>query len=139
VMTKLASRKFFCTSVLLVVHFDHNCFHMEIHCLGCGKVKVEARRRFVTFPSDDVMQFTGCCHLSLLYYLWLQTSSRSSCFCYYQRDWVTQHHLHFPIRQLDSTHRSIATHPLPRPSFLSVRPKIGVPTVTHQLFIKNNL
>ena len=88
-----------------------------------------------TFRSDDVMQFTGCSCLSLLYFLWLQTSPRSSCFCYYQHDWVTQQ-LPFPIWTLGSTHRSIATHLLPHSSCLSVRRKIGVPTVTRRIFEK---
>ena len=102
--------------------------------LRYGKTKVEARRGCVTFPSDDITQFTGCSHLSLLYYLWLQTSPRSSCFCYYQHDWGTQQLLHFPIWKLGSTHHSIATRPPPHPSCLSVRPKIGVLKVTRRLF-----
>ena len=104
--------------------------------LGYGKAKVEAWQGCVTFPSDDATQFTGCSRLSLLYYLWLQTSPRSSCSCYYQHDWVTQQLLHFLIWKLGSTHRSIATHPPPHPSRLSLRPEISVLTVTHQLFKK---
>ena len=104
--------------------------------LGYGKAKVVARWGCVTFPSDDVTQFTGCSHLSLLYYLWLQTSPRSSCFYYHQHDWITQQLLHFHTWKLGSTHRSIAPHLPPHPSHLSVRPKIGVLTVTHRLFKK---
>ena len=97
----------------------------------------------VTFLFDDVTQFTGYSRLLPLYYLWLQTPPRSSCFCYYQHDWVTQQLLHFPIWKLGSTRRSIATHP-PHPSRPSVRPKISVPTVMHrqskkkQPFINNH-
>ena len=104
--------------------------------LGCCKAKVETWRGCMTFPSDDVTQFTGYSRLSLLCYLWLQTSPRSSCFCYYQHDWVTQQLLHFPIWTLGSTHRSIAAHLLSRPSCPSVRRKIGVLTATCQLFEK---
>ena len=141
VCLRTAHELYFC---LLVFHFGHDCFHIEIYCawfchksLGYGKAKVEAWRGCVTFPSDYVTQFTGCSRLSLLYYLWLQTSPRSSRFCYNQHDWVTQQLLHFPIWKLGSTHHSIAAHPPPHPSHLSVRPKIGVLTVTWWLLKKN--
>ena len=115
--------------------------------MSCGfvtRASNVARQRWkpsegcVIFLFDDVTQFTGCSRLLPLYYLWLQTPPRSSCFCYYQHDWVTQQLLHFPIWKLGSTRRSIATHP-PHPSRPSVRPKISVPTVTHRLSKQNNL
>lgn len=96
------------------------------------------KRRCVTFLFDDVTQFTGLSRLLPLYYLRLQTPPRSSCFWYYQHDWVTQQLLHFPIRKLGSTRRSIATHP-PHPSRPSVRPNISVSAVMRRLFKKKNL
>ncbi|PSN54193.1 hypothetical protein C0J52_03557 [Blattella germanica] len=45
-------------------------------------------REVVCDQFDDVTQFPGLSRL--LYYLWLQTPPRSSCFCYYQHEWATQ-------------------------------------------------
>jgi hypothetical protein len=105
--------------------------------LEYGKANVLARWGCVTFPSDDVTQFTGCSHLSLLYCLWLQTSPWSSCSYCHQHDRITQQLIHFPIWKLGSTHHRIAPHPPLHPSRLSVRPEIGVLTVTHRLFKKS--
>lgn len=111
---------------------------LNVSCIhkGTGKPdQVGLDKRCVTILFDDVTQFTGLSRLLPLYYLWLQTPPRSSCFCYYQHDWATQQLLHFPIRKLGSTRRSIATHPR-HPSHPSVRPKISVSAVTRRLFKK---
>lgn len=116
--------------------YDFATRALNVSCVhkGTGKPnQVGLDERCVTILFDDVTQFTGLSRLLPLYYLWLQTPPRSSCFCYYQHDWVTQQLLHFPIRKLGSTHRSIATHPR-HPSRPSVRPKISVSAVTRRLF-----
>lgn len=110
---------------------EWSCVHTARQC--GSPARSVWRRGYVSILFYDVTQFTGFSRLLPLYYLWLQTPPRSSCFCYYQHDGPPNNF--FPIWKLGSTRRSIASHP-PHPSRPFVRPKISVSTVKHRLFVK---